>query len=229
MGRDSLCRPIQGSTHVKAGTRCRIYAVIEAGPHALARLEAALAASNLAALLIAPADGSPVEAAAAKPLIEAAQRADVAALIADDARLARELDADGVHLNATAHIADRHASARATMGARAIVGVDVGLSRHDAMSVAEGGADYIAFGAPPTLSDRARGRARRNELIAWWAEIFEVPCVAFDVESAGEAAALCAAGADFIAVAHSATGSPAGLSALLSEINAAIGIHAGTG
>jgi len=35
--------------------------------------------------------------------------------------------------------------------------------------------------------------------VAWWAEIFEVPCVAF-AETADQAAELARAGADFIAL-----------------------------
>jgi thiamine-phosphate pyrophosphorylase len=68
------------------------------------------------------------------------------------------------------------------------------------MTVAEAGADYIAFGAPAHLKDRDKGRDRRNDLVAWWAEIFQVPCVAFDVETAQEAEALARSGADFVAV-----------------------------
>jgi hypothetical protein len=50
-----------------------------------------------------------------------------------------------------------------------------------------------------------KARQRREELISWWAPIFEVQCVAFDVEAAEEAQELAAAGADFIAVALPAT------------------------
>ena len=53
--------------------------------------------------------------------------------------------------------------------------------------------------------DRAEKNAslsdlRRNELIAWWAEIFQTPCVALDVETPEDAALLARAGADFVAV-----------------------------
>jgi thiamine-phosphate pyrophosphorylase len=36
-------------------------------------------------------------------------------------------------------------------------------------------------------------------LIAWWSEIFVVPCVAWNVDSADDAARLAVLGADFIA------------------------------
>ena len=203
-----------------AEARCRIYAVVEAGPSALARVGAALAAGDVAALMVAPAEALPLEPAAVAPLIAAAQRADVAALIAADVRLAEGLGADGLHLRPARDMADQYDQARRRLGSGAIVGADCGVSRHDAMSLAEAGADYIAFGAPRHRNDRARGRVRRDALVAWWGEIFEVPCVALDVETAEEAKALSAAGADFIGVALE--GAPAAVGELFAQINRAI-------
>ena len=37
------------------------------------------------------------------------------------------------------------------------------------------------------------------ELIAWWAEIFVVPCVVFNIDNADEAEQFASLGADFIA------------------------------
>ena len=62
-----------------------------------------------------------------------------------------------------------------------------GASRHDAMELGEAGADYVAFGIPPDVEDRAVAVERRLDLIAWWSEVFELPCVAFDVADAEEA------------------------------------------
>ena len=200
--------------------RCRIYAVVEAGPSALARVGAALAAGDIAALLVAPTEAEPLEPAAVAPLIAAAQRADVAALIVGDAGLAESVSADGLHLRPAKDIADQYGQARRRLGAGAIVGADCGVSRHDAMSLAEAGVDYVAFGAPRHLNDRVRGRARRDALVAWWGEIFEVACVALDVESAEEAKALSAAGADFIGIALK--GEPAAVGEMFAEINQAI-------
>jgi thiamine-phosphate pyrophosphorylase len=186
---------------------CRLYAVIEAGIGAPERLSAALEAADLASVLIVPAGQARLEADAVRPLVELAQGAGAAALIAADAVLARTLGADGVHLGPTPDIEAAYESARSILGPRAIVGVDPGLSRHDAMTLAEAGADYMAFGAPGYLKDRDKARARRDELVAWWGEIFQVPCVAFDVEAPEEAARLMQAAADFIAVRLGA-GSP---------------------
>ena len=164
------------------------------------QVAACLDAAGAATLLIVAPLGGALTPAAARPLVELAQKKDVAALIDGDAQLARTLRADGVHLPWSKDVAARYAEAREILGTRYIVGVDVGRSRHDAMSLAEDGADYIAFGIPPHVEDRASAAERRLELVGWWSEIFEVPCVAFDVEDAEDAAALAAAGADFIAM-----------------------------
>ena len=74
---------------------CQLYVVIEAGDAAPERLAAAFGAADLASVLIVPPAGRPLDAAAARPLIEAAQRRGAAALVATDARLARSLGADG--------------------------------------------------------------------------------------------------------------------------------------
>jgi thiamine-phosphate pyrophosphorylase len=202
-------------------TTCQIYAVIEAGESAPERLAAALA-QGVASVLVVAAAGRTLDAAAGRPLIEAAQCVEIAALVDTDVHLARALRADGVHIRAAKDLQGAYAEARERLGQRAIVGVDPAISRHDAMAAAEAGADYMAFGAPPHLSDRDKARSRRDELIAWWAEIFQVPCVAFDVESPREAEALSAAGADFVAVRLVAGTTPASVRDLLAEIAAAI-------
>lgn len=168
-----------------------------------------LDAAGAAALLIAADAGGALTAAAARPLVELAQRKDIAALIEGDAQLARTLRADGVHLPWSKDIEARYGEAREVLGTRFIVGVDVGRSRHDAMTIAERGADYIGFGIPAHVEDRAGAAERRLELVAWWSEIFEVPCVAFDVETVDDAAVLAGAGADFIAMRASVELAPA--------------------
>jgi thiamine-phosphate pyrophosphorylase len=207
---------------------CRIYLVVEATPAAVEHLTAATEVADVACCLIVPAAGAAIEAAAARPLIAAAQQAGVAALIAEATELVRTLRADGVHLNPTRQLLDAHAAARNTLGREAIVGADVGVSRHDAMSLAEAGADYIAFGAPSHLKDGPRARERRDDLVSWWGEIFEVPCVALDVEGPSEAERLARAGANFVAVTVPG-GSAAATRALVAEIAAAIASKAAAG
>ncbi|HEX9881917.1 MAG TPA: thiamine phosphate synthase [Hyphomicrobium sp.] len=178
----------------------RLYVVAEAG-RAPEQIGVVLASCDVAALLVSPAHDTALDARNARPLVELAQAKGIAALISGDAGLARTLRADGVHLPWDKDIVARYGEAREIVGGRFIVGADAGRSRDDAMSLGEAGADYIAFGIPAHVEDRDTARARRLDLIGWWSEIFEVPCVAFDVETAQEAAALVEAGADFVAVA----------------------------
>jgi len=165
------------------------------------RVSAVLDSADIAVLFITALGATPLNAALAKPLVDIAQARGVAALIDHDVQLARTLRADGVHLPWAKDAATRYAEARQIMGNHFIVGVDAGRSRHDAMTLGEAGADYVGFGIPAHVEDRETARARRLALIEWWSEIFEVPCVAFDVESPNEAAALVRAGADFVALA----------------------------
>jgi thiamine-phosphate pyrophosphorylase len=205
-----------------AGTGCQLYAVVEAGEAASERLAAALGAAEIASVLIAAAAGRPLEAGVAKPLVELAKRHGAAALMAGDAQLARSLGADGVHLGGVADLVGAYREARGVLGADGVIGTDPGISRHDAMTLAEAGADYLAFGAPVQLKDRDKAKARRDDLVAWWGEIFQVPCVAFDVETAEEAQALARAGADFVAVTLGPGHSPASVAELVAAFAAAI-------
>jgi thiamine-phosphate pyrophosphorylase len=202
---------------------CGLYVVVEAGAGAEERLAAALAAMEPAAVLVVPAADEALDAAQARPLVEQARRAGAAALVLADAALARKAGADGMHLPANDDPEPACRAAREALGKDGVVGADAGISRHTAMQLAEAGADYVGFGAPRHLNDRDKARMRRAELIEWWAPIFEVPCVAFDVETGEEAAELATAGADFVAVALPA-GMPAGDARdLVREVAASIG------
>jgi thiamine-phosphate pyrophosphorylase len=188
--------------------------VVETTPGARERCAAALKAAPVATLIIAPAPGSTIDKQEASALIALAHAKDIAALIEADVALAKELSADGVHLAWSDDAEAAYAAARASLGPNAIVGVNAGNSRHDAMSLGESGADYIAFGR-----DRAEpAEDERLDLVEWWAEIFEIPVIALDVETADEAASLAEAGADFVAGRISAALTPDQVSSWLSGI-----------
>ncbi len=189
-----------------------LYLVLEidekGGTNSSAALEAALSASPFASVLITPPAGRPLAIPLANSIVDFLQAQNIAALIADDASLARQLRADGVHLSWSKDQTERFAEAREILGERFIIGVDAGRSRDDAMTLGESGADYIAFGIPPHVEDRATAAERQVDLVSWWSDLFEIPCVAFDTADAAAASRLAGAGADFVAVKVTSTDTP---------------------
>jgi thiamine-phosphate pyrophosphorylase len=183
-----------------AATSSNLYLVLRTGPAALDRLTAALAAATPASLLVKPGPDNSLEAQAVLPLIKLAQSHGVAVLLADDAQMVRTTKADGVHLTWSKDLAARAAEARDILGHRFMLGVDCGRSRHEAMEQGEAGADYVAFGIPAHVEDRDTAKQRREELCEWWGAIFQVPCVAFDVDDLHDARRLAELNADFVAV-----------------------------
>jgi thiamine-phosphate pyrophosphorylase len=188
--------------------------------HANAKVAAEAAPVATIVLEIDPTEPMPTPELALA--VEQIQALGIATLILGDAALARVVKADGLHVPASKAIAADYREARDILGTRFIVGVDVGRTRHDAMTLGEEGADYIAFGIPPHVEDRATARARRLELISWWSEIFEIPCVACDVETPDEAHLLAAAGADFIAVRVPPELTESGVAAFIMPFAAAV-------
>jgi thiamine-phosphate pyrophosphorylase len=154
----------------------------------------------VATVVLAPDQTDPVSPGELADAVASIQAAGIATLISGDAALARVVKADGVHLPPSKSALSSYREARDILGGRFIVGVDVGRTRHDGMVLGEEGADYVAFGIPPHVEDRDTARKRRLDLISWWSEIFEPPCVAFDVETPDDARELAEAGADFISV-----------------------------
>ena len=145
-----------------------------------------------------------------------AQRRDVAFVLNDRPDLAFETGCDGVHIGQED---TPYAQARAAVGPGAIVGVTCHNSRHLAMEAAESGADYVAFGAfHPTSTKEAKFRAD-VEILHWWSELMEVPCVAIGGITLANAPPLIAAGADFLAVSGAVWNDPAGPGSAVAALN----------
>ena len=197
--------------------RCRLYLQLPAQPSAKleAQLGEALESADAACAPLCNGN-SPVDQKHVGRLIDLVRSRGTACLVEDDAELAERLGADGVHLGIAD--ADAYTSARNLLGSSANIGAGCGLSRHDAMRLAEMGADYVAFGAGETSIDVIDQIA---DLIAWWAEIFVVPCVAWNIDRIGDAERLASLGADFIAPS-ARIWKDAGALRLITEIASAI-------
>jgi thiamine-phosphate pyrophosphorylase len=111
---------------------------------------------------------------AADALREIAHARDIPLVIERHALLAQRLGLDGVHLPRGAGAGLR--KLRKELGPDAIIGASAGTSRHDGLTLAEAGADYVAF-APMGETALDDGARVDPDLIEWWSEVIEVPVV----------------------------------------------------
>lgn len=134
---------------------------------------------------------------AAKVLMPICHSKDVAFIINDRPDIALKVNADGVHIGQDDV---SYKEARKIVGADNIVGVTAKNSRHLAMLAGEAGADYVAFGAFFPTSTKTDTTIANVDLLTWWQELFEIPCVAIGGITVDNAQIMADAGADFIAV-----------------------------
>jgi thiamine-phosphate pyrophosphorylase len=175
-------------------------------------LAQALDAGDVAAVLLRLADADErSQINSAKTLGALVQKRDAALLIDGRPALVARAGADGAHLTGI----DDVTAALEDLKPDRIVGAGGLASRHDAMSVAEGGADYVMFGEPDADGQRPSFDAVL-ERVSWWAEVFEAPCVAY-AGSIDEIAPLVAAGADFIALGDFLWRDPAAVAATVAS------------
>jgi thiamine-phosphate pyrophosphorylase len=99
---------------------------------------------------------------------------DVALVIETHVLMVERLGLDGVHLTDGARSIRK---VRKDLGSDAIIGAFCGVTRHDGISAAEAGADYVAFG-PVGNTPLGDGSMADAELFQWWSDMIEVPVVA---------------------------------------------------
>ncbi len=155
-----------------------------------------------------------------------AQEHDVAFIINDRADMAKRLGCDGVHLGQRdTNIRE----ARDMLGPDKTIGVSCLDSRHLAMTAAERGADYVSFSPffqsrspfyPPEVMPP--GKLAAPDLLTWWQETMEPPCVAAGGITPANCGTLVTAGADFICASTSVWEYPQGAAASVRAFNEAI-------
>jgi thiamine-phosphate pyrophosphorylase len=157
----------------------------------------ALEAAEVAAVLLRlPDGGEGGQIDHIRALRPAVQSRGAALLLDGHPHLAAVSGADGAHL----HGPDALKAALPHLKPERIAGCGGLASRHDAMVAGEVGADYVMFGDPGTDGGRPTFAAVQ-ERIAWWAELFEIPCVGF-AATLDEVEPLALAGADFVAISE---------------------------
>ena len=161
-------------------------------------LGAALKAADVAAVLVRlAASDERTQINRIKALAATVQDAGAALLLDGHVDIVVRAGADGAHLAGI----EAFQAALSTLKPQRIAGCGGVATRHDAMSAAEGGADYVMFGEPDADGQQPSFEAVLDRVV-WWAEVFEVPCVAY-AASLDEVEALARAGADFIAIDES--------------------------
>jgi thiamine-phosphate pyrophosphorylase len=191
-------------------------------PTAFARvLGTALDAGDVAAVQVRLKDA---DDAAWRGAIEAirpvTQARDVALLVNDRVDLVRPLGCDGAHVGQQDMPAKE---ARRLLGPDAMLGVTCHASRDLAMQAGEDGADYVAFGAFFASATKTEAAPAGLEVLQWWSELMELPCVAIGGITPENCGPIVAAGADFLAVCDAVWNHPEGPAEAVRAFNAAIG------
>ena len=180
---------------------CQLYLIspLDVGGNFVDRLDRALAASEglASAFQFRVKEVDQHEAARlAAPLQEVCAAHEVGFIVNDSVPLAKRLKADGVHLGQS----DGNVrEAREELGREMQIGVTCHASRHLAMEAGEAGADYVAFGAFFPSETKASEHRPEPEILRWWNQLFEIPCVAIGGITPANCAPLVQAGADFLA------------------------------
>ncbi len=203
---------------------CRLYLItpprLDDLPGFARQLEDALGAGDVAALQIRLKDVTDEDIRAAfSALNPIAHAAGVAVLINDRADLAQQLGADGVHLG-QGDMPLREA--RKALGPHMMLGATAHDSRHLAMLAGESGADYVAFGAFFESATKTPKTQATTDLLSWWSELFEIPCVAIGGITADNCAPLVEAGADFLAVCGGVWNASGGPAQAVRDLNVAM-------
>jgi len=139
-----------------------------------------------------------------KAVAPGVQAAGAALLVDGRPDIVARAGADGAHLAGP----DALRAAVPQLKPDYIAGAGGLRSRHDAMVAAEAGADYVMFGEPDAAGHRPSHNAVVDRIV-WWAEVFEIPCVAY-ATALDDIDALVAAGADFVAVGDAVFEDPRG-------------------
>ena len=159
------------------------------------KIEQACKAGDVAAVILKLADMDVGTALSAIRIVSSHIEPFGAALLLDGRPdLVSAAGADGAHFSNLELLK----AERPKLAGGRLMGIGGLVTRHDTMVAAESGVDYVMFGEPDESGKRP-GFAALIERVSWWAEIFQLPCVAFAGEL-DEVEKLSAANADFVAL-----------------------------
>lgn len=181
------------------------------------RLEAALAAGDVASLIVMAPAGAPESLrAAANAFVPLAVAHGTAAIIHNDARVAAYTKADGIHVDTGVEALAEAIAARPKNGGR-MVGAGNFLSRHEAMDAGELDPDYVFCGRLDGDTD-ATIFPKALELASWWSDVTVIPAIVMGGATTASAAEAAAAGVPFVALSRAIWEHPAGAAAAVREV-----------
>lgn len=161
-------------------------------------LEAVLSAAPIACLQIRLKDMPDEEIVErANVLVPICHAHGVMVLINDNPEIATQTGADGVHLGQS----DMDINlAKTLLSDDAVIGVTCHNSKELAFKAGSDGAMYVGFGAFFESRTKPEAELAELEILTWWHEAIEIPCVAIGGITVDNAKAVIEAGADFIAI-----------------------------
>jgi len=180
--------------------RCRIVLIAPAGENAedfAKRFEAAIAGGDVASVIL-PANGMDEATFQdfAEKIVPIAQAAGVAAIVADDTRVAGRVKADGLHIDGGRTVL---AEAVVNFQPKLIVGAGGAKTRDDALDLGEERPDYVFFGRFG-YDNKPEAHSRNLTLGGWWAEMISIPVIVMAGSDIASVEQVAATGADFVAL-----------------------------
>ena len=180
--------------------RCRIVLISPSGETAdgfSAKLAGAIAGGDIASIIL-PANGMDEASfqAFAERVIPVAQAAGIAAIIAEDTRIAGRVQADGIHIEGGK---EALAEAIENFQAKMAVGAGGAKTRDDALELGEERPDYVFFGRFG-YDNTPEAHQRNLSLGGWWAEMIEIPVIVMAGSDVTSVETVAATGADFVAL-----------------------------
>lgn len=133
---------------------------------------------------------------AVEPLVDVAQSKGVAAIIANQSRVAGRVGADGLHLGQDPGEL-REAISR--LPPAMMVGAGNVKTRHNALVLGEMQPDYVMFGKAGG-DTRPDPNPKNLDLGAWWSSMIEIPCIVLGGNSPESVKAVAETGAEFVAL-----------------------------
>jgi len=159
---------------------------------------------------------------AATPITRICHAAGVEVILNDYPDLVAEIGADGAHIGQEDM---DYFSSRELLGGDAIIGVTCHNSKELAFAAVTAGADYVAFGAFFDTQTKTPKAKAELEILEWWHEAVEIPCVAIGGITVDNATSVIQAGADFIAVSSGVWDHPDGPAIAVSQLSQLCAAH----